>query len=65
MGILPRSLKELAAYVVAFMLIQGTTMQLCLRVFHWYFLVSVTIASVLAMWGATLALKAVRGRKGQ
>jgi hypothetical protein len=58
----PTTAKEWIAYVLVFMLIQGSTMYVCLRVLHWNFFLSAFLAAALGVGGAVLAVTALSAR---
>jgi hypothetical protein len=58
----PTTVGEWIAYIVVFLLIQPSTMYVCLRVLHWNILLSAFLAAGLAVGGAVLAVTALSAR---
>lgn len=56
----PATLREWIVYGLAFVLVQGSTMYVCLRVFHWNFFLSAFLAAALAVGFAMLAVSILR-----
>jgi hypothetical protein len=58
----PTTSGEWFVYVLAIALLQPSTMYLCLRVFHWNFLLSAFLAGGFAVGAAMLAVTALNTR---
>ena len=56
----PATAGEWIAYILAFLLIQSSMMDICLKVLHWKLFFSACLSSALAVGAADLALIALR-----